>query len=117
MGPYVPKYRHWAFMKKENELYNHFIKIPYGLDFLLTHGPPEEILDYHLGRRLGSSSLRYQVDLKKPKIHAFGHIHESSGIKETESTIFINSALFRNYLGKKIGPISLTLEEGEIKEW
>lgn len=63
-------------------------KIPQELDILITHTPPWSVLDSYLGSR----SLLLKVQETKPKIHIFGHIHQGSGIEESEDTTFVNAA-------------------------
>lgn len=61
---------------------------------LLSHYPPKGILDKIWdGRRVGFDGLREFVDIKKPIMHAFGHIHEDNGLKKNENTLFVNAAL------------------------
>lgn len=52
------------------------------VDLVMTHSPPHGILDYTDSKqRTGSSSLFAAVTKIKPKVHCFGHIHESWGVK------------------------------------
>jgi len=91
--------------------------IPAGVDILMTHGPPRGILDlaeHHIPTEryqkfaalpwskadklngydlYGSTDLREQVEKKQPKVHIFGHIHETTGIYRSENTLFCNSAV------------------------
>ena len=96
-SPYTPTFMDWWFMKPESDLGLDYEKMPEDLDILITHGPPWGILDIggpdSTPGRLGSSSLRYHTDRAKPKMHFFGHIHESYGVKETPDTAFINCAV------------------------
>ncbi len=43
---------------------------------LITHGPPRGILD---DQNYGSNALRNLVDKNPPRLHLFGHIHQSFG--------------------------------------
>ncbi|MDR1895535.1 MAG: metallophosphoesterase [Prevotellaceae bacterium] len=47
--------------------------LPSGVDVLVTHGAPQGILD----KGFGCTILRHLVDLAKPEIHLFGHLHFS----------------------------------------
>ena len=61
---------------------------------LLSHYPPKGILDKIWdGRRVGFDGLREFIDIKKPVLHTFGHIHEDNGWKIIDQTLFINAAL------------------------
>lgn len=59
------------------------VKIPANTDFLITHGPPVEILDDDRGCRL----LRKAVFESKPKFHLFGHIHHLGYQRKTINNI------------------------------
>lgn len=54
--------------------------LPQRIDILVTHAPPYGILD-KTGSNLnvGCKFLRDKILMIKPKIHIFGHIHESAG--------------------------------------
>lgn len=52
---------------------------------LITHIPPLEILDERTeGEHLGSWAVSEFIEETNPKIHLFGHIHESAGIENNE---------------------------------
>lgn len=75
--------------------------IPTDTDILITHGPPYGILDENIyGIHCGSKSLRDKVEIIKPKLHVFGHIHEEGGRTyryqcpyEDRDTTFVNASL------------------------
>ena len=73
--------------------------IPDDTDILLTHGPAFGILDgVFEGEKVGCSDLLDKIKRIKPKIHAFGHIHEAYGQYEKDGTTFINACnVNRNY--------------------
>ena len=49
---------------------------------MLTHGPPLNILDTTMDRlNVGCKHLLRAVERVKPRLHCFGHIHESYGCK------------------------------------
>ena len=55
--------------------------IPDDTDILVTHGPPYKILDKtDSGEEPGCKLLANRVAVVKPKVHIFGHIHESYGV-------------------------------------
>ena len=76
-------------------------KIPDGIDILITHGPPKDIMDLvddpHPGdtTNVGDVNLLYRVHEVKPKVHIFGHIHEGYGsyIRDHLDTKFYNVAV------------------------
>ncbi len=99
-SPIQPWFFDWAFNRKRGEeILEHWKLIPKNTDILLTHGPPFGILDQTLsGKSVGCEELMKEVDKIKPKIHAFGHIHEAYGIQEKEECTFVNASVLNfNY--------------------
>ncbi len=79
-------------------------RIPDDIDVLITHGPPYRILDKVIsGERVGCVDLKQAVERIKPKLHIFGHIHESYGILEKEGTTYVNASLC-NFNYRPINP-------------
>lgn len=108
-SPIQPFFHDWAFNRQRgDEIKRHWDLIPDDIHILLTHGPPFGILDsVQSGESVGCEDLLERVRRLRPKIHAFGHIHESSGSKTVGDTIFINaSVLDLNYRIKNL-PLSL----------
>lgn len=63
------------------------LPLPEDVDVLITHGPPYGILDENIGCRI----LRELVEIAKPKVHLFGHIHSQGGKSiKVGSTVFYN---------------------------
>ena len=55
------------------------------IDIMLTHGPPRGILDKtDRGEEVGCDHLLRAVMRCKPRLHCFGHIHESWGAGRTD---------------------------------
>jgi Icc-related predicted phosphoesterase len=80
-----------AFTGDERLLAEKFALIPDDVDILITHGPPLGILDLTVdGRNVGSMSLISRYKTICPKLHIFGHIHESYCESICEKTRFIN---------------------------
>ena len=91
-SPWQPEFCNWAFNVPRIDLHEYWEKIPEDTDILITHGPPEEILDLNLrGELCGCASLRHHVERVKPFIHVFGHIHEDYGYKIHGGTTYINA--------------------------
>jgi Icc-related predicted phosphoesterase len=69
--------------------------MPIGLDILITHGPPLEVLDCAPGQNFhgGCPQLRDAVVRKHPRLHVFGHVHGGYGTLPTLNTMFANAAL------------------------
>ncbi|MCK9279313.1 MAG: metallophosphatase domain-containing protein [Melioribacteraceae bacterium] len=95
-SPYCPTFGRWAFMKNRGkEIAEVWSKIPEGIDILVTHGPPMDILDMNLYEvNCGCKDLLARVETIKPKIHVFGHIHENHGSMHSSSRgiTFINAS-------------------------
>ncbi len=101
-SPFTPMFFDWAYMKPREELDAVWSTIPDNTDILITHGPPKGILDMTRDWRtkvpihVGSKSLTKHVQQRiKPRIHAFGHLHDEDGIQNFGSitrgdTQFIN---------------------------
>ena len=90
----------WAFNRKKGaDINKHWKLIPKNTDILITHSPPFGILDRtNSNYNAGCEMLLKKVNLIKPKLHVFGHIHEGYGMIEKEGIIFANaSSLNVNY--------------------
>ena len=80
--------------KTEEELAEKFALIPDDTDILVTHSPPFLTLDKTIsGEHVGSFHLTNRINIVKPRLHIFGHIHESYGEYWTETGMgFINAS-------------------------
>jgi Icc-related predicted phosphoesterase len=94
-SPVQPWFHDWAFNRQRGEdIKKHWDLIPDSTDILITHGPPYEILDTTIhNQHVGCQDLLNKVLLVKPKIHVFGHIHESYGQKIVHDIQFINASV------------------------
>jgi len=93
-SPYTPKFCNWAFMLRNGALKLCWDQIPDDTDVVITHGPPQGILDQtDVGEEAGCSFLRQRILKVAPKFHLFGHIHEAWGIKKVEETTFVNCSV------------------------
>jgi Icc-related predicted phosphoesterase len=94
-SPNSPTFCGWGFpMKDFAEEVRVYSKIPEHTDILLTHCPPKYLLDIG-GRKnanLGSRGLQQRVVQVMPKVHCFGHIHESFGQAKFLDTLYINAS-------------------------
>jgi Icc-related predicted phosphoesterase len=99
-SPYSNTFGNWSFMENENILETIWEKITDDIDVLLTHGPAYGILDQvfypsppEYDESVGSKTLTKKIfSLKKLKLHIFGHIHESNGIKRKNGKLFVNAS-------------------------
>jgi len=96
-SPWQPEFHNWAFNlpRQGQELKAVWDMITPDVDILITHGPPFGHLDYvaYSKQNVGCELLRDRIDLIKPKIHVFGHIHSGYGYKFDGTTHFFNAAV------------------------
>lgn len=96
-SPWTPRFFDWAFNANRGaEMREKWERIPETVDVLITHGPPHGILD-RVARldsfeNTGCEELRERVEVIKPRLHVFGHIHEDFGSVEKIGVKFINAA-------------------------
>lgn len=87
----------------EEELAEKWALIPDDIDILITHTPPFGIMDdvfreeLHNFEHVGSGTLNVAIIYRPSiKLHVFGHIHESYGIKgpgiNSKDRIFVNAS-------------------------
>ena len=92
-SPWVPRLFGWAFFAKDETLAQRWAAIPEDTDVLITHTPPAGILDQDRGGfGHGCALLRERLTQLAPRIHCFGHVHASGGVREEPPTIFVNAS-------------------------
>lgn len=62
-------------------------------DIVVSHGPPKGILDSCDEPSVGEAYLFNYVSMIKPRVHIFGHIHESYGHVNIFGTDFYNVSI------------------------
>ncbi|TFK22401.1 Metallo-dependent phosphatase [Coprinopsis marcescibilis] len=80
-SPWSPYFCDWAFNYKPDKAEELVSSFP-NADLLLTHGPPEHVFDFtRTKEHVGCPSLASHLasGRLRPRIHIFGHIHESRG--------------------------------------
>jgi Icc-related predicted phosphoesterase len=99
-SPWQPWFYDWAFNlpRLGDEIEQKWKMIPDDTDVLITHGPPNEILDLvnnfrQPNRNVGCELLRFHVERVKPALNVFGHIHEGYGTKIINDTLFVNASI------------------------
>lgn len=129
-SPITPWFHNWAFNRQRytgidgeidpgmgDDIRPHWDLIPKDIDVLLTHGPPYGFGD-HVSPRHGRLDGRTRVGCKdiipileeiKPKIHAFGHIHEAYGVYTDEHTKYINASCLNDWYEPSNAPIFETV--------
>ncbi len=96
-SPWQPKFFDWAFnLNRGAELAEKWKLIPDDTDILITHGPPNGILDEvprkYFIENTGCEELIKKVAEVKPKLHVFGHIHCGYGQTEKFGVKFVNAS-------------------------
>ena len=93
-APWQPWFLDWAFNLPRGEpLRAKWALIPEGIDVLVTHGPPMEILDRTFaGIHAGCADLRAAVERVRPALHLFGHIHEAFGVERHGEVLYANAS-------------------------
>jgi predicted phosphohydrolase len=114
-SPHQPWFFDWAFNLPRNgpELERVWSLIPEDTDVLITHGPPFGILDQPFGRgeHAGCRLLLGRVEVVRPKVHVFGHIHGSYGRKRVGGTLFLNASLCNEAYQPANPPLVVALDK------
>ena len=93
-SPWTPEFHNWGFNYYPDRAYDLWKDIPEDCQVLVTHGPPQFILDeVHEWDRIkytGCPVLAHEI-IKRPsiKFHLFGHIHEGYGRVTKDGTEYI----------------------------
>jgi predicted phosphohydrolase len=110
-SPITPEFCGWAFNRNQAEIGMHWDLIPKDTDVLITHGPPVGILDSNMfGGRCGCWDLRRSVWRVSPKLHVFGHIHESFGEWDEGGVKFVNACQLDGLYDLVNKPVVVDLE-------
>lgn len=93
-SPWQPYFHNWAFnLATAAQLKEKWDMIPKGLDILVTHGPARGLQDMTMrGEEVGCTELRKALLIAQPKLHVFGHIHESYGYTKFGNTVVANAS-------------------------
>ena len=94
-SPWLPDFGACAFSRPMGEVERRWRLIPSSTDILMTHVPPQRILDTEKSTKSpwGCPNLLRRVKEINPIVHVFGHIHECHGVLPSASTLFINAAV------------------------
>lgn len=93
-APWVPDLHGWAYFLDDASLAEKWAQIPADTDILITHTPPYKILDKpRYSGPAGCLRLRERVEVIRPRVHCFGHIHESYGRTEQKDILFFNASI------------------------
>lgn len=94
-SPWQPEFYDWAFnLPIGDRLAAKWDLIPSDTDILITHGPPKHVLDLTTTNvSTGCPDLLSTIQKRvKPKLHVFGHIHESYGVDTDGTTVYANAS-------------------------
>ena len=96
-SPYTKKFNDWSFMLEDNSLKYVWDLIPVTTNVLITHGPPEGILDRVFSDNddiisVGSQTLYNKIKSLNLSAHLFGHIHSEEIVKNNGEVIKINNS-------------------------
>lgn len=99
-SPWVPNCRGWAFVLPDEKMENRMSRIPEGIDILLLHGPPygygDRVMHADRIEHAGSGATAHAVWRVKPKLVAFGHIHEDPGVWKQDGMTLINASVLND---------------------
>ncbi len=116
-SPWTPTFCNWHFMKDRGEdIKKMWDMIPDDVDILITHGPPHGILDKCESstrgdrfKHAGCEELRKKLDVLKPKLHVFGHIHAGYGMESINGTTYVNCSIMNEDYRPVNKPIRIIL--------
>lgn len=118
-SPWQPWFHDWAFNLPRGEaLARVWAEVPDDVHVLVTHGPPDGILDRVVappGQHVGCEMLRERLAaLRALRLHVFGHIHEDYGIVEegegTGRRTFVNACICDVRYRPVNRPVAMDLE-------
>lgn len=78
---------------RHDKMQEDFGVIPPDTDVLITHRPPLCILDGNDSLHVGSAALLGAIKKVSPKLHLFGHAHDSYGMVSWNGVSFSNACL------------------------
>jgi Icc-related predicted phosphoesterase len=120
-SPIQPWFNDWAFNRLRGEkIKKHWDLIPEDTDVLLVHGPPYMLGDelaprfrrYNEDKNVGCKDLLERVKIVKPKVCAYGHIHEGYGEYKHDDldTRFINASCLDDTYSPVNKPVTIDIE-------
>lgn len=97
-SPVSPRFYDWAFNRdRGQDIIQDWNRIPLTTQVLITHGPPQGILDQVPGdtsRIIGCEDLKRTVqNLTNLKLHVFGHIHSGYGTVVEGGVRYVNASV------------------------
>lgn len=120
--PWTPTFGDWAFGLPDVNpqgvgLHVPYDQIPEGTDVVICHGPPFGFGDQTIsGENVGSRTLLSRLDVVKPKLVVFGHIHEGQGVYLTDGMTLANVTLLNIYYKRAHDPYVTEIEVPDQEE-
>lgn len=111
-SPVTPTFNKWAFMHGPFTIGGYWDAIPDDTDVLITHGPPQGVMDRVLpfGEEVGCPQLRAALDSRlRPRLHVFGHIHECYGQLVAGTLTSVNASFLDHLYHPSNAPVVVTL--------
>ena len=91
--PWQPPYKNLAFNAEDDKRKAIFGNIPEGIDVLVTHTPARGNLDLNeQGEHIGCEILKSNISRTAPRLHVFGHVHNSAGKHTQNDLISVNAS-------------------------
>jgi Icc-related predicted phosphoesterase len=113
-GNYTPSIEHPSGILRNPQYQKEaWVNMPANLDILVTHAPPNSILDLTVrGQHIGCELLVDTIKTNKPKIHLFGHCHETGqqSVSVFDTTFYNCANMDRSYLLTYPEPFELIIE-------
>jgi Calcineurin-like phosphoesterase len=83
----------WAFQYPETDA--NWGHISLDADIVITHSPPKGVMDVAFDSQMsyGCQKLLERIELVKPKLHVFGHVHDGHGMITKGETTFVNACI------------------------
>jgi Icc-related predicted phosphoesterase len=97
--PHTPFFHNWAYNVDRDKMSTYTDLIPDDTNVLITHGPPASILDEVMRvdgssknppEHVGCQALADRIQVVKPDLHIFGHIHCGHGQLHKDGVSYFN---------------------------
>lgn len=118
-SPITPQFGGWSFMRDRGaRIAAEWSLIPKSTDVLITHGPayghgdlaPRRVEN---ARVAGCLELLKRIQVVRPQLHVFGHIHDGYGVSQSDEireTTFVNASTCNEQYQPVNPPIIITIK-------
>lgn len=119
-SPITPTYNQgWSWNMPRHKIHQIWQTIDPQADIIVTHGPPQGILDLTYDQQnkltmVGCKSLSNHIKRIQPKLHLFGHVHNSNKINHNTGTYLYQQTLYSNASCAKDGQTDKIEYHGNI---